>query len=226
MLFFAGGATERLRISSAGNVGIGTSTPNQLLEVSASASPTIRINNSNTAIAAANVSLGRLEMYTNDASANGIGVAAYIDAISAEAFVGNWTPTNLVFGTGSTTANATERLRIDSSGNIVQRQPAPAAIDTTATLTAANLRTRIITSTTAAAVTGTLPTGTLMDGLYSAAVDMGYDWSVINTGANTFTVAAGADHTVVGNMDVVAGTSGAFRSRRTAATTWVTYRVG
>jgi hypothetical protein len=90
----------------------------------------------------------------------------------------------------------------------------------------ANLRTRIITSTTAAAVTGTLPTGTLMDGLYSSQTDMGYDWSVINTGANNFVVAAGTGHTVVGNMTVAGSTTSMFRSRRTAANTWITYRVG
>lgn len=117
-------------------------------------------------------------------------------------------------------------MRIGSAGNTFQTQPAPAAVNATATLTVANLQTRIITSTTAAAVTGTLPTGTLMDDLYGGSTDMGYDWSVINTGANAFTVAAGTGHTVVGNMVVAAGTSASFRTRRTAANTWINYRIG
>ena len=110
-------------------------------------------------------------------------------------------------------------------GGLIARQPAPAAVNATATLTADNLQTRIITSTTAAAVTATLPTGTLMDGLYSALTNMAFDWSVINTGGNNFTVSAGTGHTVVGGMVVVGGSSGMFRSRRTGANTWVTYRV-
>ena len=110
-------------------------------------------------------------------------------------------------------------------GGLIARQPAPAEVNATATLTAANLQTRIITSTTAAAVTATLPTGTLMDGLYSALTNMAFDWSVINTGGNNFTVSAGTGHTVVGGMVVVGGSSGMFRSRRTGADTWVTYRV-
>jgi hypothetical protein len=130
-------------------------------------------------------------------------------------------------GIGATTPTA----KLDVVGTIAGRsyvylsQPAPAAVDATATVTVANLQARIITSTSAAAVTATLPTGTLMDGLYAGALDMGYDWTIINTGPSTVTVAAGVDHTVVGGMAVATATSANFRSRRTAANVWVTYRV-
>lgn len=103
---------------------------------------------------------------------------------------------------------------------------APAVVNTTATLTAANLFAQLITSTTAAAVTGTLPTGTLLDAASFFIPGDFFEWVVVNTGgANAFTVAAGATHTVVGNMVVALSTSGRFRTVKTAANTFVTYRV-
>jgi hypothetical protein len=162
-----------------------------------------------------------LLFFQNPGTTTAAGRGFIIGNYPTDAFVYNYENANIIFGT-----NNTERMRIDSAGSTLQTQPAPAAVNATATLTVANLRTRLITSTTAAAVTGTLPTGTLMDGLYSAQADMGYDWSVINTGPNTFTVAAGTGHTVVGNMAVATNTSGSFRSRRTGTNTWVSYRIG
>lgn len=106
-------------------------------------------------------------------------------------------------------------------------QPTPIVVNTTATLTVGQLLNGIITSTTAAAVTGTLPTGTLTDAGSDFLIDEAFDWSVINTGAtNTFTVAAGTGHTVVGNMVVALSASAMFRTRKTAANTFVTYRIG
>lgn len=117
----------------------------------------------------------------------------------------------------------------DDQGATVRIQGAPAAVNVTATLTIADLLSGIITSTTAAAVAGTLPTGTLTDGGFTGndalAVGDSFDWSVIATGANAFTVGAGTDHTLVGSGVVVAVTSGHFRTRKTAANTFVTYRL-
>lgn len=105
-------------------------------------------------------------------------------------------------------------------------QPTPAAVNVTGTLTVGNLLGGLITSTTAAAVTGTLPTGTLTDAGSDFLVDEAFDWAVVNTGAtNAFTVDAGSGHTVVGNMVVAASSSGSFRTRKTAANTFVTYRL-
>lgn len=106
-------------------------------------------------------------------------------------------------------------------------QPTPIAVNATATMTITQLLNGLVTSTTAAAVTGTLPTGTLSDAGSDFAIDDAIDWYVINTGAtNAFTVAAGTGHTVVGNMVVALSSSGAFRTRKTAANTFVTYRIG
>jgi hypothetical protein len=138
-------------------------------------------------------------------------------------------PGRLVFSTTADGASTpTEQLRISNGGTVLYNQPAPAAVDVTATLTVANLTAIIITSSTAAAVTMTLPTGTLMDGGFSGLYNnMAFEWSVINTGAtNAVTVQGGASHTLIGSGTVAANNSVRFSSRRTGTTTWVTYRVG
>lgn len=102
-------------------------------------------------------------------------------------------------------------------------QGAPGTLNATGTLTAALIATGIVTSTTAAAVAATLDTGAVMDAAFDMAIGDSFDWSVITTGANAFTVTASSGHTVVGNMVVASGKAGLFRTRKTAAATFVTY---
>lgn len=106
-------------------------------------------------------------------------------------------------------------------------QAAPGTLNSTGTLTAALLVGGIVTSTTAAAVAATLDTGSAMDTALGTVmgVDTGFYWSVINTGGNTLTVTASSGHTIVGTATVLTVVSGRFFTRRTAANTWVTYRV-
>jgi len=105
------------------------------------------------------------------------------------------------------------------------KQPTPVAVNVTGAVSAAAILGGIVTSSTAAAVAGTIPTGAVMDAAAQLAVDEAVDWSVINTGPSTFTVTAAADHTIVGAAAVVTGTTGRFRTRKTAANTFVTYRI-
>jgi hypothetical protein len=115
---------------------------------------------------------------------------------------------------------------MDDSGALKQIQITPAAVNATATLTAAQLLTGIITSTTAAAVSATLPTGALTDAAAGLDIDESFDWHVINTGAsNAFTILAGTNHTIVGAAAVALSTTGNFRTRKTAVGTFVTYRL-
>ncbi|MES2350166.1 MAG: hypothetical protein V4641_21570 [Pseudomonadota bacterium] len=109
--------------------------------------------------------------------------------------------------------------------NVQDIQPAPVAVDVTGAVSAAAMLTGIVTSSTAAAVAGTIPTGTVMDAASEFAINDSFEWSVINTGPNTFTVTAAATHTIVGAAAVATATSGRFRTRKTAANTFVTYRV-
>ncbi len=128
---------------------------------------------------------------------------------------------------------------IRNVGVVVKKQGAPATETTVATLTVAKLLTGIITATptaTGATVAYTLPTGTLMDGGGNFSDDDSFDWSVQNlaaAAADTITITAGTDHTVVGSMVVASAhattlpySSAKFRSRKTTANTWITYRIG
>ena len=136
-------------------------------------------------------------------------------------------PGRLVFSTTADGASSpTERLRITNDGVQCYNQPAPAAVNATATLTAANLKAGIITSTSAAATDMTLPTGTDTQAGFSSTYDnFTFEWSVINTGPSLVRVLAATAHTIVGSGSVATGTSGRFASRRTAANTFVTYRL-
>jgi hypothetical protein len=116
-------------------------------------------------------------------------------------------------------------------------QAAPATATATATLASADLLSSLIVATPAAAATYTLPTGALLDASATMSIGDSFGWSIINLATNaTFiiTVAAGTGHTVVGVMDVASnnattgalyGASGHFKTRKTAADTFVTYRV-
>jgi hypothetical protein len=112
-------------------------------------------------------------------------------------------------------------------------QPTPTAITTAGAngLTIATLLTLIFQVTQSAAVTMTLPTGTLTDaGIQSGAlpVNGSFDWVVINTGSSlgAATIAANTGHTIIGNAVVAITTSARFRTRKTATNTYVTYRIG
>ena len=135
-------------------------------------------------------------------------------------------PGRLVFSTSADgAAIPTEALRITNDRVIAYNQPTPATYAAAATLTVADLKTKIITYTGTAA-TLTLPTGTLTEGSFSGIyTNMTFEWSVINTGAGICTIGAGTDHTIVGSATVAIGASARFASRRTAANTFVSYRL-
>jgi len=104
-------------------------------------------------------------------------------------------------------------------------QGAPSALNATGTLTAALMASGIVTSTTGAATVATVDTGTAMDTALPMQVGESFDWAAINTGGNTFTVTAAAGHTLVGIGIVVTATSALFRTRKTAANTFITYKL-
>jgi hypothetical protein len=154
-------------------------------------------------------------------------VAAAIEGIVDGTPGTNDMPGRLVFSTTADgTSSPTEALRITNDRVIAYNQTAPAAVNATATLTVANLKTGIITSTSALATDMTLPTGTDTQAGFSGTYDnFTFEWSVINTGPSLVRVLAGTAHTIVGSGSVATGTSGRFASRRTAANTFVTYRL-
>jgi hypothetical protein len=107
------GQAERMRIDSSGNVGIGTSSPSVKLHVSTSGAGVQDVqwlNNSQ----AVGAGVGSRLVFTGTSSNNGL---AAIDG----AFAGATTADGgyMVFNTRAVTSGAlTERMRIDSSGNV------------------------------------------------------------------------------------------------------------
>ena len=106
-----------------------------------------------------------------------------------------------------------------------QVQATPVAVDVTGAVSAIAMLGGIVTSA-AATVAGTIPTGTVMDASSEFAINDSFDWSVIKVGANAFTVTAATGHTIVGVAVVATATSGLFRTVKTAANTFITYRIG
>lgn len=99
-------------------------------------------------------------------------------------------------------------------------------LNSTGALTAAMMLSGMLTSTTGAAVAGTVPTGTVLDAAVQMNIGDAVDWSVINLGAaNAFTVTAASGHTLIGAAAVALSTTGRFRTVKTAAATYVTYRL-
>lgn len=117
----------------------------------------------------------------------------------------------------------------DTDG-IFDTQVTPTAKTADATLTVAEMRTGIVTATSASAVALTLPTGTLLEAAFTNLPDdASFDWSVINLGSSSGAVtmtAAASGSTYVGSATVAIATSALFRTRKTALRTFVTYRVG
>jgi hypothetical protein len=109
-----------------------------------------------------------------------------------------------------------------------------AALNATGTLTAAMMTGGVVTSTTAAAVTATLDTGANLEAALKTLlgpvlpVGLAIEFSVVNTGANAFTIATAAGWTDGGGgfQAVAAGTSDQFRVVRTAANSYTIYKVG
>jgi hypothetical protein len=166
-----------------------------------------------------------LDFVTNT---QGAGVrSAQITAINTSGTTG----VNMLFKIGNG-AVASEAMRLDSVGNfivsrgaVVVYQPAPAGISAAATLTNANIQSQII-STTGTTYTVTMPLGTTLETLIAwTTTDVGYDFTVINTASGTITMAVNTGVTSLGSLNIATATSAQFRIRRTAANTFILYRL-
>lgn len=104
-------------------------------------------------------------------------------------------------------------------------QPTPDTVNTTSTLTAANLQKRILLSAPAASITLTLPTGATIETVGTIDNDRAFMFTIVNTSANAITVAENTGVTVTGSATVAANTSGTYNIRKTASSSFVAYRV-
>lgn len=137
------------------------------------------------------------------------------------AWAGKTAPTGDVVGT---TDQQTLTKKTLGAENFFE-QAAPTTKSGAATLTGAELLTRIVEYTGAAAAL-TLPTALGLAGAVTAfPIDAAIEFSVVNTGSGTATVTASASISVVGSGAVAAGTSGLFRVRRDGLTSCIAYRI-
>jgi hypothetical protein len=166
--------------------------------------------------------------------------AAYMGALVDGTAVEGSTPGRIVFGTtavGAATPSA--RMWITSGGTVrvnavlstglaTTENIVPTNSNTSTTATATSLLNGIRTGTPTASIDLQLPSGTNMDAAFAdLQTNQGFAWSVVNLASAThsITVTANDGHTVVGNMVVAAATSVRFLTRKTAANTFVTYRI-
>jgi hypothetical protein len=214
--------TERMRIDSAGNVGIGTTSPSGLLHLSgntaATTAPTIVLQDTGTTAT-------RLGTLTNDGGDLVLAMTASLTDLRSAITL--FDDRKITFNT-----NAAERMRIDSSGNVqvqtgavMPYAPAPAAISAAATLTNANIQAQII-SATGTTYTITMPLGTTLETLATwVTTGIAYDFAVINTASGIITMAVNTGVTSLGSLTIAIAASAQFRIRRTAANTFVLYRL-
>lgn len=128
-------------------------------------------------------------------------------------------------------------LRVSTLPFVTITQGAPAAKTVSATLTAAEVLTSIITVNQGAAGASAqqLPTAAAMDTALSTSVaGDAFDFSVINistVAAESASLTTNTGWTLVGDMDVAANSAattksaGRFRARKTGAGAWVLYRL-
>jgi len=110
-------AYEAMRLSNNGDLGIGTDTPSTILDVNGEA-PTLTLRDSRTGGAwSAGKALGKLDFYTSDGTGIGPHSVASIGVVTGGANTAA-PDGELVFATGPYNVASTERMRIDSSGNV------------------------------------------------------------------------------------------------------------
>lgn len=184
--------------------------------------------------------------------------AGYPNVPPSRVLLGEYSNTSVILGTFSSTVSTDIDVEAveaqvffdtatapDVRQLYIEYQPTPSAKTTAVTLTSAELLTKIITGTHAAGATVayTLPTGTLLDAALAALtgrdfeINDSFDWILMNlsaAAADTITLTAGTDHTIVGVAIVqsvhattggITGATAQWRTRKTAANTFVTYRI-
>jgi hypothetical protein len=113
-IFYTGSPSAiRMVINEAGNVGIGTSSPSELLSLSSSTGSNIRLERSGTTVVAAD-NYGTISWFGNDATAGASGIRGSIQGLSR----GSSGQLAITFSTADSGGSNTERMRIEAGGNV------------------------------------------------------------------------------------------------------------
>ena len=157
-------------------------------------------------------------------------IAGVVDTYTSDSNISSY----LSFATSPAgSASPQEHVRIDDIGNVYimdstlwQYAPAHTSKSAAATLTAAEIKTGIIVGT-GTSYTLTMPTGTNIDAAFAGVpqTNIGFDFYVISGASGTITIAVNTGVTNSGGLTIGAGQSAHFRLRRTAANTYVMYRL-
>ena len=131
--------SERMRIDSSGNVGIGTTSPDTLLHLSGADTAVIRLENTDTSLNTDQI-VGGLEFEKADSSGAGAGVVGGLRMKSGV----NGITTYLTLSTSESSANDVERIRITHDGKVGIGTTSP---NTTLHIVAPPLNTATLTTT-------------------------------------------------------------------------------
>jgi hypothetical protein len=234
-LGFSTGGTGRLTIDASGNVNIvGTLTKGGNNVVSVADTGTVTSTmildgtilnvdiNASAAIAGTKVSpnFGSQNVVTTGTST----AASFIPTSSTAPATGVYLPGTDTFGIST---NSTERFRVTTEGTQCFNQVAGPSYGTTTTLTAAEIKGGLVTSTITTGTTFTLPTGTDLDTSFSGPyTNMTFQWTLLNTGTALCTLAGNTGHTLIGTLSISADNGRRFATRRTGTNTYVSFRIG
>jgi len=183
----------------------------------------------NDSVAGVTAAIGSIVLGDSETIAIGAGGQVTLSTDGTDGTVDNGAATILAVG-GSASLVAARSV-------LTEVQAAPIAETTATTLTASELLTQLITGThTAGAdVDYTLPLGSAMDTGFAGAINDSFEFTLINLSAalaDTITLTANTGFTIVGrglvdsaHVDSEFPSSATFRVRKTAADTFVAYRV-
>jgi hypothetical protein len=159
--------TNTLYVDSTNNrVGIGTTSPDTLMHLSANTGATLTLESTDTAIAT-NEAIGTIDFFSNDASGIGAASRGSISLIAQDAAGAG----SMLFKTSNASSASTERMRIDSSGNV--------GIGTTSPST------KLHVNTGSAGYGLTLAASSQTSGTYQLGIDSSSNLAIFDTAASS-----------------------------------------